>query len=609
MLRDAASSPSSAAKSTAKLSTNTPPAFLRATFWRSLQTLNASRVVIATILLIYLGTIGGKQIPEEFFFSLKLASVAYLACAIGFVVLKALYPRRFLGQLAVQVALDIFVIAGLYLSSGGAKTGLAILFLFPLAGVGILAPLLWGMFFAAVVTIFFLIESTYRTFALDDAPAISQAGLYGAAFFGVVIVLNRLAHNLVRQEELAHRRGVELMVQQSVNRLVITDMSDGVLVVDQNECLFEINPAAERMLGLPFGSLIKNASGYSRDLRPLYANAALRPIADVLRLRLSGEPGAQAEFGDTHQAWMMNEESSYVTIRNIEPLAFMTGSDHDMSQIESVIHLKLRFIPVRMAEIAGAGGDQIAYTIVFMQDVSEIESKAQQLKLASMGRLTASIAHEVRNPLSSISYAASLLSEDMSDAMQSARLLNIVHDNVDRLNKLIEDILKLSRKAQVNSEPISLMDVIEDIVRDFVETRELDPNLIYVEHKLNFQLIFDVSHLREIVCNLLSNAMRYASAKPGCIRIYAVIDAVQRHELRIQDDGPGIPKAVRAHLFEPFYTTSNKGTGLGLYMARELCANNQAVLDYSYFSDDPLAAIQAAKGCFVIHFSEVSKVL
>ena len=266
-------------------------------------------------------------------------------------------------------------------------------------------------------------------------------------------------------------------------------------------------------------------------------------------------------------------------------------------------HLKLRFMDVDSADIDGFGQDQASYTIIFMQDVSDIENQAQQLKLASMGRLTASIAHEVRNPLSSISYAASLLNEDMSNPAQTQRLLKIVDDNVARLNQLIEDILKLSRKAQADTKPFSLLPLVIEIVQDFVETRGLDPDLIYVDRAITFAIVFDVGHLREVIVNLLSNATRYASGAPGSIKIFAQASTMHRMELHIQDDGPGIGAEVRSHLFEPFYTTSSKGTGLGLYMARELCLNNHALLDYEYHADDPTTMFGESRGRFVINFS------
>ncbi|MDO8179082.1 MAG: ATP-binding protein [Undibacterium sp.] len=519
--------------------------------------------------------------------------MTYVAMAIAFVLLKAIYQKRFLLHVMSQIAIDILIISVLYLASGGSKSGLAILYLFPLGGVGILAPLLWALFFASAVTLFLLVENAYRVLQLDESISISQAGLYGAAYFSVVYLLNRLAGNLIRQEELAATRGKELAVQQAINRLVIADMGDGILVVDQRDHLFEINPAAQRMLGLD----LRNAAGVT-SVR-LDEVAELAPIADALSAR-------QQMTKSNNTLWLRNEDASFVSIRQLdESSGESIFADHSnrAERPDFVTHLKLRFVGINQSDLADLEQDFAAYTIIFMQNVSDIENQAQQLKLASMGRLTASIAHEVRNPLSSISYAASLLNEDVKNEVQTKRLLKIVDDNVIRLNQLIEDILKLSRKAQADTLPFDLLAELKGIVQDFEETRDLPESLIKINDEVTFNLSFDLGHLREVVVNLLSNAVRYASGKPGSIRLYAKINASNRYELHILDDGPGIPPAVRSHLFEPFYTTSSKGTGLGLYMARELCLNNQALLDYEYRNDDIHQTATEPTGRFVINFS------
>jgi two-component system sensor histidine kinase PilS (NtrC family) len=237
--------------------------------------------------------------------------------------------------------------------------------------------------------------------------------------------------------------------------------------------------------------------------------------------------------------------------------------------------------------------------VIFMQDVSAIEEQAQQLKLASMGRLTASIAHEVRNPLSAIGHATALLAEDLHGPAE-ARLLRIVNDNVARVNRMVEDILKLSRKAQPHAAPVRLAAFLEELKAEFTETHGLVPDTVWIGADGDAQVRFDSLHLREVLVNLLGNAIRYASGKPGSIRVFAAPDATGRIELHVQDDGPGITPEVRAHLFEPFYTTSSKGTGLGLYLARELCLNNGAMLDYE--TRAAAAGASEAGGRFVITF-------
>jgi two-component system sensor histidine kinase PilS (NtrC family) len=568
------------------------------TFWRSLQTLNISRVLVALVLLAYINFKSNKDFGADAYAWFHNTALVYVLIASGFVLLKLYYPKRFLMQLGAQITCDLLVISILYLAAGGSKSGLAVLYLFPLAGVGILSSLLWGLFFAAAATLFLLGDSAYRTFLADDAVSFPQAGLYGTVFFAVVYLLNRLAKNLIRQEELALLRGQALAIQQAINRLVFADMSDGILVLDHEDRIFQFNPAAERMLGFAdYAGHFFASNMYAR----LCDIPLLRPVVDTLAAR-------RDTTSSNTVALLDEEDASFVVLR--QDLSAQIVDDHLNSSGqepgEFTIHLKLRFASIDqddLSELMTLSDRDSSYTIVFMQNVSDIENRAQQLKLASMGRLTASIAHEVRNPLSSISYAASLLAEDVRQEPQAARLLKIVDDNVARLNQLIEDILKLSRKAQLHTPPFLLMPEVAAIVQDFVEIRNLPAQQIWLDDSVDFMVVFDPAHLREVIVNLLTNATRYASGQTGSIRIYGKLGGGVHQELHIQDNGPGISKAVRAHLFEPFYTTSHKGTGLGLYMARELCLNNHALLDYDYRNDEPLTAGIELKGRFVINFS------
>ncbi len=295
-------------------------------------------------------------------------------------------------------------------------------------------------------------------------------------------------------------------------------------------------------------------------------NADERPLANGL------EPSPQfvvIKSGDT--AASTSEATASWTPQSASPLRSAARYDHS-------IHLKIYFAKVNTID------RQEDRTIIFLQDVSEIENKAQDLKLASMGRLTASIAHEVRNPLSAISYAASLLEEETPTPTQT-RLLRIIDENVTRLNRMIEDILKLSRKAQINAAPLELAGFFAEVLVEFTATNALADDFIAVSNLRDCVVRFDPLHLREVVINLLSNAVRYASGSKGSVRIEIVKEMANRTELHIRDDGPPISAEVRAHLFEPFYTTSSKGTGLGLYLARELCLNNDAMLDYEFRRD------------------------
>lgn len=527
----------------------------RETLWRTLQTFNVTRIAIAIVLLAYL-TINARQgfwLYEGFLY--RETCAAYLMLSIGFAATSAWHKRRLLLQLSTGIVIDLLMITTLYVAAGGARSGLAILYLFPLAGSAVLAPMMLALFFTALVALAMLLESAYQLLNFPSDSTISQAGLYGGAFFAAVYVLNRLAGRLIRQEQLATEHRAGLQVQQAINQLVIADMGDGVLVTGRDTTIFTVNPAAERMLGLA------GAEGRNRDR--LDNVAWLAPIAEACFSWQRREAGAAPAF---------------VVLKPAEG---------------ATVHLRLRFASI------GTAGDVNERVVVFLQNVSEIEDRAQELKLASMGRLTASIAHEVRNPLSAIGHAGSLLGEDATDPVQR-RLAHIINENVGRLNRMIEDILRLSRKAQPGNEPVAPDALVPDIVEEFRDAHALRPGLIHVGMLDGGRVLFDPLHLREVIVNLLSNAMRYASGRDASIRLFMVTDAAHRRELHVQDDGAAITPEVRAHLFEPFYTTSSKGTGLGLYLARELCMNNGAMLDYEYRSDSWNQTPADASGRFVI---------
>ncbi|MGV8898433.1 MAG: sensor histidine kinase [Burkholderiaceae bacterium] len=560
-----------------------------ASLWRSLQAMNLTRIIIAGLLLAYfsLNTTTLTNVSKVGLLSAQnfypKICIGYLLLAMVFTALSALFRRNFLSQLSAQIAIDSLVISALYLVAGGTKSGLAILYLFPLAGAAILAPLVLALFFVSVVTLFLLAEAGYRVLTLEGDAAFMQAGLYGAAFFAVIFVVNRLAARLLRQEHLATKRGMDLQIQQAINRLVIADMGDGILVVDRDGVVLMENPAAQYMLGV--ADLRRKPTWRLNDM------PSLAPIADAFFawLALSGKTKPMLE-----QA----KAPIFIFVKPGVPATLDAATTVWGARRELFFHLKLHFVAVDTAD------PKIARTIVFLRDVSEIENQAQQLKLASMGRLTASIAHEVRNPLAAIAHANALLQEDATDPV-STRLLAIVADNVARVNRMIEDILNLSRKAQHHEEPFLLFPALADIVREFEDAHELPSAMIALRGSDTPRVRFDPMHLREVVVNLLSNAIRYASRQQASIRLHVVCDDAGRLELHVQDDGPGIAAAVRAHLFEPFHTTSSKGTGLGLYLARELCLNNGAMLDYEYRTDAVDYVEQRggeASGRFVITF-------
>jgi two-component system sensor histidine kinase PilS (NtrC family) len=554
----------------------------RATFWRSLGALSVTRIVIALVLTLYLafdvreGSIQAAPAYARICFF-------YLAAAVGFGVLNLSWRRRFTLQLTSQIAVDLAVISLLYLAAGGVRSGLGILYLFPLAGAAILAPLVPALFSAALATLFVLGEAAWEMVTREGEPVLMQAGMVGIAFFAVVWLVNRLAARLIGQEELAAQRGVDLQVQQAINEIVIADVGDGVLVVGADGRIHTANPAARRMLGM------EAVAGLQLDALP-----GLEPVAHAFAAWM-GTAATPALAAVEPVSGAAGPDEAWVILKPYQETA--AGEGGLRARREQPAHLKLRFASV------AAGGGAPARSVIFLQDVSAIENQAQQLKLASMGRLTASIAHEVRNPLSAIGHATALLAEDLHGKAE-VRLLKIIGDNVARVNRMVEDILQLSRKAQPYAEPVQLAGFLLELKAEFCETQGLPDEVVWLGGAGAIEVRFDALHLREVLVNLLGNAIRYASRQPASIRIWPELDAFGTLELHVQDDGPGITPEVRAHLFEPFYTTSSKGTGLGLYLARELCLNNGAKLDYESRFDTTALGPRKASGRFVITFAQ-----
>jgi len=216
--------------------------------------------------------------------------------------------------------------------------------------------------------------------------------------------------------------------------------------------------------------------------------------------------------------------------------------------------------------------------VLFVEDTTRSREEAQQLKLAALGRLTANIAHEIRNPLSAISHAAELLDEEQRDEGRE-RLTRIIHDNTLRLERLVADVLQLNRRDRAAADRIALNGWLAAFLEDFAANEAVPAERIRLESAREVTIAFDREHLRQVLWNLLRNAVRHARREAGSVRL--VLSAYgDQVELNVIDDGPGVPPANRGQLFEPFFTTDSKGTGLGLYLARELCAANRAVLEY-----------------------------
>jgi two-component system sensor histidine kinase PilS (NtrC family) len=496
-------------------------------FWRSLFYFNVYRLLVGLLLLTSVAIWG----PNLWFGSrdLKLfviTDVAYVAFSIAcFVVISA--RRHFDLQLTLQVAADV-VFAGILLyASNGISSGLGLLLLTTLAGAGLISRGRLTLFFAALASIGVLLEHTYETLTLDSPDAqYVQAGLLSAAYFAIAWLAHTLAKYTVASEQLAAQREIDLANMEQVNQLVIRDMQDGVLVVDERGVIRQFNARAERLLGaLPSGR----------------GEVALAQYAPALAAQ--------------HEQWRSRSRVD-------------AGAGVPYSSSENA-----RFVPIGRNRELGA--------VIFIEDQTRVQAQARQLKLVALGRLTANIAHEIRNPLGAISHAAQLLKEEPGVSETAGRLITIINENSRRLDRMVNDVLRLNRGERANRERFKLSDFLAAFVEQFSQTERIDRAIFRVERAGDPEVLFDRSHLNQVMWNLCRNALRHSRRRTASIIVRVTAERGGRVvKLDVVDDGPGVAPEARAQLFEPFFTTAAGGTGLGLYIAREVCEANGATLDY-----------------------------
>ena len=496
-------------------------------YWRSLFYFNVYRLLVALLLLLSVAIWGSNLWFGSRDLTLFIAAtVGYVAFSIGGFVLIST-RRRFNWQLTLQVAADVGFIVILLYASGGISAGLGLLLLTTLAGAGLISRGRMTLFFAALAAIGVLLEQTYEVLRLD-APETQfvQAGLLSAAYFAIAWLAHALARYAVASEQLAAQRGVDLANLEQVNQLVIRDMQDGVLVVDDRGAIRQCNARAERLLGaLPRGRGAAALADYAPEL------------AAQFREWLGGagtDGGARLPFRDNVGA---------------------------------------RFVPI--------GGSRRVGAVIFLEDLSRIQAEARQLKLAALGRLTANIAHEVRNPLGAISHAAQLLQEEPGVNATATRLITIINENSRRLDRMVNDVLRLNRGERAHRERFDLSEFLHGFVEDFCQIEKIDRSVFQVECEGGLDVLFDRSHLNQVMWNLCRNALRHSRRGPASIAVRVAREGARGVvRLDVVDDGPGVAADVRGQLFEPFFTTAAGGTGLGLYIAREVCEANGASLDY-----------------------------
>jgi two-component system, NtrC family, sensor histidine kinase PilS len=492
-----------------------------ASHWRSLDYFNLYRLTLA-VALVFTGMLFSESdlfradASERF----QGFAFAYLVIAALFVLgIRARWPG-FQLQLSAHIIADIIFIMLMMTTSERLADSMGLLLVISIASGGLVGSGRLTLLYAAMASIALLLQ--HGVSILDGTRGMDsffQTGLLCAGYFAIGWLAHALTRRALRSERLAQQQADELALLNRINALAIENSPDGLLAVRGDGVVRHASPRALALLGA------------TTPVQPgLTRLEACSP--ELARLSQQLRPGTTAS---------LNTPAAQLRVRCI---SLATPDDS---------------------------------RILVLEDQSQAEQAAQRLKLAALGRLTANIAHEIRNPLSAISHAAQLLHEDANDRAQ-AKLTEIIESNTRRLDRLVEEVLTLNRRDRLN--PVSFdRTKLAALVDELRQTEEMPPDAVIVSMPDAVHFQFDPDHLRQIVWNLLRNAWRYSSKQAGSIRVSTEAhgDSVL---LEIQDDGPGLPAEHQGKLFEPFFTTDAQGTGLGLFLARELAEANHAVLAY-----------------------------
>lgn len=463
----------------------------------------------------------GSSVADEHAESPRLGRVTWLAC----------------------IGVDIFCFGALHLLTPSSALNFAALLVLPVLMAGVLTRRVQALATAAGVALLLLGNAWFAVLAGGEAATLmTQAGLAGSGLFVITVLAGELASRLAR-EELTARDSMELARQQvQLNRLVIEEMQDGVLVVDRSGRVRAANPAARRLL-------VRRGLG-----RP--APFQLRGVPAWEQLVKTVERGF-------HEAIWPEAGRDVV-------LQFEQGTTR-------TLRVRIRF--TRGADEPSA--EELC--VLLLEDVRSMQARMRQEKLAAMGRVSAGIAHEIRNPLAAIAQANGLLAEDAATPSQQ-QLTRMVADNVKRLTRIVDDVMEVAPGTVIDAGVIDATAEVGAICSDWARAAGLelgDSSQFKVElPEEPLGVTFDVEHLRRVMINLLDNARRHATGTPGSVRVRLIALDEATAQLSISSNGPTIPDDVERYLFEPFFSTRSRGTGLGLYICRQLCEQYGASIDY-----------------------------
>jgi two-component system sensor histidine kinase PilS (NtrC family) len=501
--------------------------------WRVLGLLNLFRLLVPVVLLLVFWLAGEPPIVGQVNQSLFVGTcVAYFLLAFVFVALRRNRWPGFEVQAYVPVIVDVAALALVIYASGGASSGLGLLLLVPVGAVSLLGTPRRALIVAAAASLA-LLGQQFGVWTGGHAGALgfAQAGYYGAVLFLVAASGAFLAQRLRATEAEVRQRDIDLANLSELSEYIVQHLRESIVVVDSEDRIRLINESARTILGpeATAGALLGEISP-----RLLYH-------VERWRRRPDGAPAENAT------------------------VVAMDGS----REVE--------------AYFAPLGRSRPAPLIVFLEDTSRLAERVQQTKLAALGRLSASIAHEIRNPVGAMSHAAQLLAEGPLGE-QDKRLTQIITSHAERVSTIISNVLQLSRRESTRPERLYAGEWLHDFLEEFRATLQVPPDRVRVlMPDGDLEVRVDPTHLHQIVWNLCDNALRYSDAAPGKPPIELHVGRLRssgRPYVEVADRGCGIPEDKVDRIFEPFFTERHGGTGLGLFIARELAQCNGALLLY-----------------------------
>jgi two-component system, NtrC family, sensor histidine kinase PilS len=501
--------------------------------WRVLTLVNLFRLLVTVLLtamfLAITPTRVGQAYPDLFIATIA-AYFAYALLSIATV--KRRWPEVNIQTLA-GLCVDVAAIASLTYASGGTTSGLAALLVLPIGALSFLVRQRLALMFAAIATLAVLVQQTLTTLAAGaEGSDFASAGIVGALIFIVTLGVGPLARNLRESEERVRQREVDVANLAELNQFIVQHLRESILVVDAHDTIRLINESAALLL-----------------------NGASVPQGTPL-----GEVSPRLLY--LLESWRRRSDDWQLTTMT------MLASDGGTLVQPHFVSL----------DSSGRGP-----TLVFLEDTTLIVERVQQSKLAALGRLSASIAHEIRNPVGAMSHAAQLLAEAPTLSPQERRLTDIITNNGERVSTIINNVLQLSRRDTTRPERIELNVWAQEFLAEFRQTSAVDERAIHFDPAGELDVRVDPSHLYQLLWNLCENALKYGRRDDNDAAVElrtGRIPTSDRPFLEIVDRGPGIAQADAERIFEPFFTGSRGGTGLGLFIARELAQCNRATLIY-----------------------------